>query len=172
MKAQKKRIKTSPQAPPVVQEVEREKIPGKVEYEIVREKDKRSVIVKKGKISPRKELLIYRFQGTKRIYYPNHIIKETQGKKTRYFIRWNAYFTEAYDKEGKLSYDQSAENIRLNSMMEQLGKAVGAAVGFVLERPMLYLLAIAFLVSIPIGFSYNDIFNWVPRTVVHWVPRA
>jgi hypothetical protein len=153
---------------PTHEEVPRERVPGKIEYEIVRQKDERTIIVKKGKIRPKQELLHWK----KRTFYPNHIIKETKGKTSRYFCRFNFYVSEAYDINGELKYDEGLENHLMNDMESQLGKAVGAAVGFVLERPMMYVLAIAFLVSIPIGFPYNDIFHWVPNTVVHWVPRA
>ena len=172
MKAQKKKIKNSPQAPPVVQEVKKEEIKGKVPYVIEQQKDMRTVVAKKGKLSPKRGYIDARIEGIKRRYYADHIIRETQGKRVRDYVRFNAYYSEAYDKDGNITYNPALENQLMNEMESQLGKAVGAAVGFVLERPMLYLLAIAFLVSIPIGFSYNDIFNWVPRTVVHWVPRA
>ena len=154
------------------QEVKREAVPGKVQYEIVRQKDERSIVVKKGKIGPKAESLNWK----KRTYYPNHIIKETRTMKKgknieRYFVRWNMYYSEAYDVNGNISYDLALENNLMNDMENQLGKAVGAAVGFVLERPIIYLLIMAFAVAIPIGFSYNDILHLVPTTVVHWVPR-
>ena len=150
------------------EEVPREKVPGKVQYEIIRQKDDRSIVVAKGTIGPKAESKNWK----KHTYYPNHIIKETVGKKVRYFIRWNMYFSEAYDIHGKIAYDPALENQLMNDMEGQLGKAVGSAVGFFLERPMIYVLIMAFAVSIPIGFSYNDIFHWVPITVVHWVPSS
>jgi len=169
----KKKNTVKQEEPKTGEEVPREKVPSSLEYEIVRQKDKRTVIVKRNglfafKLSPRKEFIDFK----KRRFYVNHIIKETQGKKVRYFIRWNFYSSEAYDADGKISYDSHLEDALMNDMESQLGKAVGAAVGFVLERPMMYVMAIAFVVSIPIGFPFNDIFHWVPTTIVHWVPRA
>ncbi|MDE1824361.1 MAG: hypothetical protein KGH74_03610 [Candidatus Micrarchaeota archaeon] len=150
------------------EEVPRERVPGRLQYEIVRQKDARTIVVKRGRIGNKKEFLDWR----RRRFYPNHIIKEVVDRRVRYFVRWNLYQSEAYDVLGNIAYDPKLENVLMNDMEVQLGKAVGAAVGFILERPMIYVIALAFLVSIPIGFSYNDIFHWVPNTVIHWVPRA
>jgi len=169
--------KRPPRGQKVQQEVKREEVPGKIDYEVVRQKDERTVIVKKGRISKKKEFLTITFQGTKRMLFPNHIIKETwvdkKGKqRTRYFVRWNAYLSESYDTEGKIVYDPSLENHLMNDMESQLGKAVGVVTGFVLERPMMYVMAVAFFVAMPIGFNFPAIFpGWAPNTVIHWISQ-
>jgi hypothetical protein len=157
---------------PTYQEVKKEDIRGKVAYTIEQQKDERTVIAKKGKASPKKGYVDAKIEGAKRRFYANHIIEERKGKQVRRYIRWNAYYSEAYDINGEIRYDSSLENQLMDDMENQLGKAVGAAVGFVFERPMMYVMAIAFLVSIPIGFPFNDIFHWLPNTIVHWVPRT
>ena len=163
------------------EEVPREKVPKKVRYEIVREKDERSVLVKKGNIKPQKEWVGKKIDGVRRLFYANHIIKETkkskdflgrESVKVRYFVRWTLRYSEAYNKDGKVVYDPALENHLMNDMMGQLGKAVAAAVGLVLDRTTITLLILALVFGIPIGLSFNDIFHWVPNTVIHWVPRT
>ena len=164
-----------------VEEVPREEVPRKIALEIVREKDDRSVLVKKGKISPKREWVIKRIDGVRRAFYVNHIIKETTttkdflGRKTvkvRFFVRWTLRYSEAYDKDGNIVYDPTLENHLMNDMMGQLGKAVAAAVGFVLDRTTITLLILALVFGIPIGLSFNNIFHWVPPTEIHWIPRT
>jgi hypothetical protein len=155
------------------EEVSTERVKGKIDYEIVRETDPRSTLMKKGRIGPRRKLLHVRVDNQKRTFYANHIIKETKGKRVRYFVRWYVGNSEAFNKESKIIYDSSLENHLMDDMENQLGKAVGAAVGFVLERPMLYVMGIAFLVAMPIGFNFPNLFpSWAPSTIVHWIPRA
>ena len=60
----------------------------------------------------------------------------------------------------------------LDDMMFQFRKAVGSIGGLVFDRTTLTILLMAMIFGIPIGLSYNDIFHWVPNTVIHWVPRA
>lgn len=168
-------LKIKKEAPEVVkkEEVPREKVPGKIEYEVVREKDKRNVIVKKGTVSHKKEFLIV----GKRRFFLNHIIKETlKNGKDRYFVRWNLYYQEAYDKDANLVYDPAIENTDTNEMVNQIGLAITALSGLLSDlmrdRSIQLIIVMAFVFGMPIGFSYNDIFHWVPNTVIHWVPRA
>ena len=173
----KRKPKSSKKGPIKREEVPREKVPSRIEYEIVRQKDERTVIVKKGNslwsgLSPRKEFI----HTMKRSFFANHIIKETWTDKkgkvhTRYFIRWNLYQSESYDKDGKITFDPALENNLMNDMVIQLRDAVGVVAGLILDKNMQLILVFAMVFGIPIGLSYNDIFHWVPNTVVHWVPR-
>lgn len=168
-------LRIKKEAPEVLkkEEVPREKVPPKVEYEIVREKDERNVIVKKGTVSHKKEFLVV---GRRR-FFLNHIIKETlKNGKERYFIRWNLYYQEAYDSSGNIEYDDAVENTDSNDMVSQAGLAITALSGLLSDlmrdRSIQLIIVMAFIFGMPIGFSYNSIFHWVPNTVIHWVTRA
>lgn len=171
-RVKKKQPKTAAETKAKREEVPREKVQGNIAYEIVREKDKRNVITKKsgflGKIKAKREFVDFK----KRRFFVNHIIKETIGGKVRYFVRWNLYNSEACDMEGDIEFDQSLENLLRNDRKAQLIKAVPSVAGLNIDRTVVGILTLAMVFGIPIGLSFNDIFHWVPNTVVHWVTRT
>lgn len=155
-----------------VEEVPIEKVPNKVPYEIIEQKDERTVIVKRGKWSKGREFVSWR----KRDFFANHVIKETTTKgrgktKVRYLLRWHRYSSEAVDADGNVKYSPELENFLMLDMAMQFRDAAITLAGLNIDRTMLMLLAMAMVFGIPIGFSFNDIFHWVPSTVVHWVTR-
>ena len=151
------------------EEVPIEKVPKKILYQIVQQKDTRTIILRAKKFSTKKKDFIV---WKARMFFPNHIIKETIGSKDRYLARFNVNYAEAMNTEGEIEYSEELNNLLLNDMMGQLRRAVGVIGGLVFDRTTIILLAMGFLFGNPIGFSYNDIFHWVPNTVVHWIPRS
>lgn len=157
-----------------VEEVPIEQVPRKVPYEIIEQKDKRTVVVKRGTWSKGREFVSWR----KRDYYANHILKETTSgpwawskTRVRFFIRWYRYSSEAIDAKGKVKYSPELENFLMLDMTFQFRDAAITLAGLSIDRTILTLLVLAMVFGIPIGLSYNDIFHWVPSTVVHWVTR-
>lgn len=163
-----KEAKVQPPVLETITEVEKNKAPNRVEYEIFKESDKRLIVVRKGKISKARAYLIFK----QRQYYTDHILKQSKkGKRDRYFIRWNLFYSEALDSIAATEPKFSAEleNDLMTDLPTGLKRAVITLAGMHLDRTTILLLLLAFVFGHPIGFSYNDIFHWVPNTVVHWV---
>ena len=154
---------------PAVVEIPKSEAPSKIDYEIFRPADNRLVIVKRGRISKKKAYFLWQ----KRQYYTNHILRQQIGKRFRYFIRWNEYYSEAIDSMDKTipKFAPELEGDLMNNMVIQFRDAAVTLAGLQIDRTMLILLALAMVFGIPIGLSFNNIFNWVPSTVVHWVTR-
>ena len=161
----------------IEEEVPIEQVPKRIRFEITQQKDIalkdgqpaiRTVLLKRGKFNKKKPFVDWRGKR----FFPDHILKETQGKKVRYLVRWNVNYSEAMDKDGKIQHSKELNNLLLDDMMFQFRKAVGSIGGFVFDRTILTILLMAMIFGVPIGLSYNDIFHWVPNTVIHWIPRA
>jgi hypothetical protein len=169
------------------QEVRKEDIPQRdsVLFEIQRTKGKIAIVIKKGKLSKRKEWIDFRLAGVWRRYFPNRFIKQTltwenwRGKEqilTRYLVRFNLYYSEALGIGKDMpEYDQALENQLLNEWHQQYKKAVGVVASILAaltrDRSIQFMLLVVGIVGIPFGMAFWPQFISTPSTIIHWVPR-
>lgn len=170
MKITIQRTKKEPRPREPVTEISKDEAPSKIFYQIERPTGMHSKIIKRGKISKKKDFMFW----NKRAFFTNHILKEDIGghkPKYRYFIRWNEYYSEALPNAENTMPDYSTEleNIDLADMATQLKKALGHIGGFVFDRPMIILMGMAMVFGMPIGLMLNTFYPIVPSTIVHWV---
>jgi hypothetical protein len=162
--------KRKPEPVIAISEVQRSEAPKRVNFEIFRPADNKLIVIKKGKISKTQAYLRTR----RRLYYTNHILKiEYPNRKPVFLIRWNEYYSEALNKPDQLipEYAAELENDLANDFVTQMVQAAIQLAGMIqLDRTITTLLLLAMVFGIPIGMSFNSIFNWVPSTVVHWIP--
>ena len=171
----------------IEEEVKKEDIPKKdaVIFEIQRTKGKTAILIKRGKLSKRKEWIDFKLAGVWRRYFPNRFIKQTvkwenwRGKTqsfVRYVVRFNLYYSEALPAGKDIpEWDAALENQLLNEWHAQYKKAVGAIVGVLAaltrDRSIQMILLIVAVVGIPFGMGFWPQIISTPTTIVHWVTR-
>lgn len=57
-----------------------------------------------------------------------------------------------------------------DSYIEQIGEVAIYISQFQISRALAVAMLAAFVILLPFGISLNSIFNFVPNTIVHWLP--